>query len=257
MINNRLRKWNKHKCNNYYINIDFYKVEILFEGRILRRQAAAAAREAEEAQLKKSEEMNKSINTVKSEIIKQSSKPQSIKPAILGNASQLSSICKESSQSKSISTNLRKIPPAIIGNTIEASSHTSENDEKTTTSVIPEKRSIIDKQEVKRETDIINRIHANNTILTAPIQSSLPFIDPIKTTATKKAILKRSSTKTKTKTTDATAEIVPEKVESKKIMPKKISLEQAVPEIELNTKEVLKEVLFYCSSSFPPLSYRV
>ncbi|KAL3985051.1 hypothetical protein ACH3XW_37040 [Acanthocheilonema viteae] len=216
--------------------------------RILRRQAAAAAREVEEAKQKRNEEeISKPVTATKPTM--QSRNAQPMKPAILGNASQLISVRKEPQHCKPVSTDgvtniLAKIPSTIIGNAANTSSsslssHTVENDSKKITSAVLEKELIADKQ--IKVSDVMNRISTINKALanaTTPIQSSLPIVDSMKTATSKKTTLKRASTKTKT--TDTATEAIPEKVKSMKTVPKKISLEQAIPEIELNTEEVLK-----------------
>ncbi|EFO27303.1 hypothetical protein LOAG_01186 [Loa loa] len=203
--------------------------------RILRRQAAAAAREAEEAQ-KRTGEANKPV-TAKPEM--QSRKPQPMKPAILGNASQIPFTRKQSfhvtedfrQASTSDTSNLGKTPPVIKGNAAE----TLLCDK--TTSTVLEKESIFAKH--VKVPDVVNRTPINKVLPKGIASSeSFPRVDPMKPTS-KKTGLKRASIKAKT--IDTTEESAPGKVKSKKTIPKKISLEQAVPEIELNTEEVLRK----------------
>ncbi|CAG9534991.1 unnamed protein product [Cercopithifilaria johnstoni] len=215
--------------------------------RILRRQAAIAAREAEEAQQMRFEEINKPIITTKPEM--QSGKPQPMKPAILGSASEVSSVRKEPPHSKpvlaSVISIFEKTTPDIIGNAKKTLLPTVANDRKTTSAIL-EEGPIADKQ--VKITDVINRTDTLNEVLakaTAPAQSSLPIVNSVKTTS-KKAGLKRASTIAKTIDTIETAL---EKEKPKKTVRKKISLEQAVPEIELNTEEVFKKTSISKKSS--------
>lgn len=204
----------------------------------MRRQAAVALRETEEAQ-KRIEEVNKPV-AAKPEM-------QSRNPTILGNASQVSSTIKQPPRiigdSRQVSTGvISKTPLAVIENDVKISPHPVGNNGKTT-SVVLEKASTAGKQ--TKVPDIVNRTTINkvSTKATAPTESSFPITEPVKTTASKKSGLKRASTKTKT--TDTTTEAAPGKAKSKKTVPKKISLEQAVPEIELNTEEVLRKVCIF------------
>ncbi|VDN94969.1 unnamed protein product [Brugia pahangi] len=165
--------------------------------RILRRQAVAAAEEAEAK--KKTEEVNKLV--VKPEM--QSGKLQPMKPAILESTLQ--------------APLAKKQPPRIVGN--------SGNDSIDVTSSLS-KAPLTEK---------------NNKSLgktTEPIES-FSRVDPVKITTSKKTGIKRASTKTKM--IDTNVDETFGKAKSKKTVPKKISLEQAVPEIELSTEEVLRK----------------
>lgn len=199
-------------------------------GRILRRQATIAAREAEEA--------SKPVTaTAKSQM--QFKKPQPMKPAILGNARHAASVREELPHSTGATSTLEKMPPGIIGNMPAALSQTTGNDRKTN---LAEKDSITAKQ--VKVSDTINRMAASNkefenVNVTRPIQSSLPIVGAVKTTSTKAG---PKTPFTKTKATDTAPETEPEKPKLKKMVQKKISLEQAVSELELNTEEVPKNV---------------
>nr|CRZ24281.1 BMA-TMD-2 [Brugia malayi] len=74
---------------------------------------------------------------------------------------------------------------------------------------------------------------------TEPIES-FSRVDPVKITTSKKTGIKRASTKTKM--IDTNVDETFGKAKSKKTVSKKISLEQAVPEIELSTEEVLRKL---------------
>ncbi|VDO27651.1 unnamed protein product [Onchocerca flexuosa] len=206
--------------------------------RILRRQAAAAIREAEVTQ----KEVNKPV-VPKQEISSRKSQPT--KPAIIENASPIPSVKKQSPNivedcrqaSIDINNIFEKTSSTVIRNYAKTSSHTVESDKKTISATL-EKASTADRQ--AKVPNIINRTTSNEVIaktITPP--ESLPIVDAAKI-RTKKTGLKRASTKTKT--TDTVTETVPGKAKSKKIVPRKISLEQAVPEMELDTEEMLRKI---------------
>ncbi|OZC09435.1 hypothetical protein X798_03596 [Onchocerca flexuosa] len=206
--------------------------------RILRRQAAAAIREAEVTQ----KEVNKPV-VPKQEISSRKSQPT--KPAIIENASPIPSVKKQSPNivedcrqaSIDINNIFEKTSSTVIRNYAKTSSHTVESDKKTISATL-EKASTADRQ--AKVPNIINRTASNEVIaktITPP--ESLPIVDAAKI-RTKKTGLKRASTKTKT--TDTVTETVPGKAKSKKIVPRKISLEQAVPEMELDTEEMLRKI---------------
>ncbi|VDK68261.1 unnamed protein product [Onchocerca ochengi] len=203
--------------------------------RILRRQAAAAIREAEVAQ----KEVNKPV-APKQEI--SSRKFQPTKPALIENASEIPSVKKQSPNiiedckqaSIDVTSIFEKTPSTVIGNCAKTSSHTVGSDRKTTAL---EKESTADRQ--AKVPNIVNRTTSNEVFAkTITPTESLPIVDATKI-KTKKTGLKRASTKTKT--TDTVTQTVSGNAKSKKIVPRKISLEQAVPEVELDTEEMLRK----------------
>ncbi|MCP9256917.1 Tropomodulin [Dirofilaria immitis] len=213
------------------------------EGRILRRQAAAAIREAEEVQ-KKNEKVNKPV-AANQEILFR--KLQPMKPTILGNTSQVPSEKKQLPiigdsilASTDITRSSVKTPPVIIGNRARTSPHMTES-EKKTTSAVPEKALNASRQ--AKNSNVVNRITANKVFeKTSTLTESPPIINSAKITTSKKTGLKRACTRIKT--ADTITETAPGRAKSKKVVPRKISVEQAVPEVELDTEEVLREVTF-------------
>uniref|UniRef100_A0A915PS45 Tropomodulin n=1 Tax=Setaria digitata TaxID=48799 RepID=A0A915PS45_9BILA len=200
--------------------------ENIVKGRILRRQAVAAAREAEEAQ-KRTEEVNEPV-VVKAE----SRKPQPVKPAILGNASHVPPARKQPPSivgcaKQTLTDNTDEILPVVIGNvaknpsTVLSKSSVTLSNEKTKVPTIT-------------DSDITNKVS-----LKAPaLAESFSAIELVNVAASRKTELKRPSTKAKP--TNSITEATPIKLKSKKLVSRK-SLEQAVPEIELNTEEVYRK----------------
>ncbi|KAM3717385.1 Tropomodulin [Dirofilaria immitis] len=217
--------------------------------RILRRQAAAAIREAEEVQ-KKNEKVNKPV-AANQEILFR--KLQPMKPTILGNTSQVPSEKKQLPiigdsilASTDITRSSVKTPPVIIGNRARTSPHMTES-EKKTTSAVPEKALNASRQ--AKNSNVVNRITANKVFeKTSTLTESPPIINSAKITTSKKTGLKRACTRIKT--ADTITETAPGRAKSKKVVPRKISVEQAVPEVELDTEEVLREISVPKKSSF-------
>lgn len=185
----------------------------------MRRQAAAAIREAEVAQ----KEVNKPV-APKQEI--SSRKFQPTKPALIENASEIPSVKKQSPNiiedckqaSIDVTSIFEKTPSTVIGNCAKTSSHTVGSDRKTTAL---EKESTADRQ--AKVPNIVNRTTSNEVFAkTITPTESLPIVDAAKI-KTKKTGLKRASTKTKT--TDTVTQTVSGNAKSKKIVPRKISLE--------------------------------
>uniref|UniRef100_A0A1I8ECS4 Tropomodulin n=1 Tax=Wuchereria bancrofti TaxID=6293 RepID=A0A1I8ECS4_WUCBA len=140
----------------------------------------------------------------------QSGKLQPMKPAILGSAFQVPFAKKQ--------------PPRIVGN--------SGNDSIDATGNLG-KAPLTEKN---------NKLLAKTT---EPVES-FSRVDPVKITTSKKTGIKRASTKTKMIDTNVNETFG--KTKSKKTVPK-ISLEQAIPEIELSTEEVLRKTCLPRKSS--------
>ncbi|VDK81543.1 unnamed protein product [Litomosoides sigmodontis] len=160
-------------------------------------------------------------------------KPQPMKPAILGNASQTPSARGELSHPKSISTGAtsasEKMVSGVAGSRPAALPETTGNDRRTTSATAKQ----------MKVSDAINRMASFNG-QSGNVSKSLPIVDSVKTTSTNVNRLKIASV-AKTNASDTTAAKEAEKVKLEKtVLQKKISLEQAVSELELNTEEVPK-----------------